>query len=136
MFMNQLVANWQKAREQVLGKEEFVSEEMQTTFFDIMQVYYFFFMLSFPILLVQMVLLTPAVYLVLNSTHYLGKNYLERAVWITLVVLLSFFAPGLYYVYYLIRYALGRRPVKGSDDLIPKPKLSGEPLIKQLEKSI
>ena len=93
-------------------------------------------MLSFPILLVQMVLLTPAVYLVLNSTHYLGKSYLERAVWITLVVLLSFFAPGLYYVYYLIRYALGRRPVKSSDDLIPKPKLSGEPFIKQLEKSI
>ena len=134
MFMNQLVANWQKAREQVLGKEEFVSEEMQTTFFQTIEVYYFFFMLSLPILLVQMILLTPAVYLVLNSTHYLGKSYLERALWITIVVMLSFFMPGVYYVYYLIRYALGRRPVRGSDDLIPEPKFSGKPFVEQLEK--
>lgn len=132
--MNQLVTNWQKAREQVLGKEEFVSEEVQTTFFQSMQIYYFFIILSLPILLIQMVLLTPAVYLVLNSTHYLGKHYAERALWITLVVLLSFFMPGVYYVYYLIRYALGRRPVRGSDDLIPEPKFSGKPFIEQLEK--
>ncbi len=137
MFMNQLVENWQKAREKVLGKEEFITQEGSgDPFLDTIKIYYFFIILSLPILLIQMVLLTPAVYLVLNSTHYLGKSYLERAIWITLVVLLSFFAPGVYYIYYLIRYALGRRPVKGSDVLIPKPKLSGKPFIEQLEKSI
>ncbi len=134
MFMNQLVANWQKAREQVLGKEEFVSEEMQTTFFQTIEVYYWFFMQSIPLLIIQTLLLAPAVYLVLNSTHYLGKHYAERALWITIVVMLSFFMPGVYYVYYLIRYALGRRPVRGSDDLIPEPKFSGKPFIEQLEK--
>ena len=134
--MNQLVANWQKAREQVLGKEEFVSEEVQTTFIQSIQVYYFFFILSLPILISQTILLAPAVYLVLNSTHYLGKHYAERALWITIVVMLSFFMPGVYYVYYLIRYALGRRPVRGSDDLIPEIKLSGKPFVEQLDKSI
>ena len=49
MFMNQLVENWQKAREQVLGKEEFISGEIQKTFLDTVKVYYFFFMLSLPL---------------------------------------------------------------------------------------
>lgn len=132
MFMNQLVKNWEKAKEQVLGKEEFVSEKVKVDFVNTIKIYYFFLILSLPIIIIQMVLLIPAVYLVLNSTHYLSNNYFERSIWVTLVVLLSFFAPGIYYIYYLIRYALGRRPLKGSDPL--KPKLSGVPIVQQIEK--
>lgn len=132
MFMNQLVENWKKAKEQVLGKEEFVSEEQKLDVVNTIKIYYFFLLLSLPIIIIQMILLIPAVYLVLNSTHYLRNSYFERAIWITLVVLLSFFAPGLYYVYYLMRYALGRRPLKGSDPL--KPKLSGVPIVEQIQK--
>lgn len=132
MFMNQLVKNWEKAKAQVLGKEEFDSKEIKLDFVNTVKIYYFFLILSLPIIIIQMFLLTPAVYLVLNSTHYLGKSYLERSIWITLVVLLSFFAPGVYYIYYLIRYTLGRRPLKGADPL--KPELSGVPLVEQIEK--
>ena len=44
----------------------------------------------------------------------------------------KFLCSGLYYVYYLTRYALGRRPLKGSDPL--KPKLSGVPIVEQIQK--
>ena len=42
MFMNQLVENWKKAKEQVLGKEEFVSGEADLDFVDTIKIYYFF----------------------------------------------------------------------------------------------
>jgi len=149
MIIGKLVKNYQDAVRQVYlqkqKKEEFDPKEqvMDTVstimmgetldFLDWVTVYYLFILASSPLMLLQMFLIVPAVYLVLHQTHPLKNSYINRAIWITLVVLLSFFAPGVYYIYYLIRYALGRRPVKGSNDLIPEIKFSDKSVGEQLK---
>lgn len=151
MIIGQLLKNYQDAIRKVYlqkqKKEKFdpTEQSMDTVttimmgesldLMDWVTVYYLFLMASLPLMLLQMFLIIPAVYLVLHQTHPLKNSYINRAIWISLVVVLGFFFPGMYYLYYFIRYLFGRRAVT-SKDLIPEVKFSKTPVGEQVLNSV